>query len=576
MGQCLEKIKYNLNGEEVTVQVFARDEDDTVDGYCFSKGVYIRHPYGEPKDTNSLPRPEQKSEAQIQAEIAEVAGYQTLALNHKKLGVEGLAEYGVKVAVSEVDGVTPELVYYPYTRNGKIVGYKVKLIPKDGEKKKMWSIGDLKNVDLFGWNIAVGSGAKKLIITEGEDDAIALSRIIYRYTKPEYRDSRPIVVSIPHGSGNAARDLAKVKDKIREHFKEVVLCFDMDEAGRKAVEDCVMVLPDAVSANLPSKDANQCLIDGFSKAAFNAVIFNAEKPKNTRLVFGENLHEKARQPAKYGELTWPWDHINKKTRGIRYGETIYIGAGVKMGKSEVVNALAAHFIKEHGVKVFMAKPEESNAKTYKLVAGKIVGKVFHDPDKEFDADAYDKAGEVLKDKLAMVNLYQHLGWETLKTDIISAVNWGAKAIFIDPITNLTNGIDSGEANTKLQEIAQDLAAMALDYNIVIFIFCHLKAPEGNIAKERREKFYREGKYIGLGNCPHELGGDVVSAQFAGSRAMMRSCNMMLGLEGNKDNELEQEIKNMRDLVLLEDREFGETGRFPLYWNHNTTLFVENE
>lgn len=243
-------------------------------------------------------------------------------------------------------------------------------------------------------------------------------------------------------------------------------------------------------------------------------------------------------------------------------------------KSELLNALAAHFIREHGIKVFMAKPEEGNKKTYKLLAGKLVGKYFHDPDKEFDFDAYDKAGEILNGKLAMVSLYQHLGWESLKQDIISAVGWGAKAIFIDPITNLTNGTDAGDANTKLQEIAQDLAAMALDYKIVIFIFCHLKAPEGNIAKEKREKYYHDGKYIGLGNCPHELGGDVLSAQFAGSRAMMRSCNMMLGLEGNKDGSLSDEIKNMRSLVLLEDREFGETGKFNLYWNKNSTLFEQ--
>jgi hypothetical protein len=31
---------------------------------------------------------------------------------------------------------------------------------------------------------------------------------------------------------------------------------------------------------------------------------------------------------------------------------------------------------------------------------------------------------------------------------------------------------------------------------------------------------------------------------------------------------------MRSLVLLEDREFGETGRFDLYWNKNTTLFEQ--
>ena len=575
MGQCLEKIKYNLNGKSVTVQVFG-DDDGGTSGYCFSEGVYIENPYGEPRKAADVPAPQVKTEAEIQAEIAEIGGYQALALDEKKLSAEALASYGVVVGVSEADGTTPELIYYPYKRGGKIVGWKVKLIPKKGMKKKMWSIGDLKNVDPFGWDVAIGSGSKKIIITEGEDDAISLSRIILRFTKPEYRDSMPAVISIPHGAGNAAKDLAKFLPDLKGHFKDIVLCFDQDDAGKAAVDACLMVIPEATSAVLPAKDANECLVKGFSKAAFNAVIFNAEKPKNTRLVFGRDLHVEAREVAQYGALTWPWQHLNETTRGIRYGETIYIGAGVKMGKSELLNAIAAHFIKEHHIKVFMAKPEEANKKTYKLLAGKLVGKKFHDPKVEFDYDAYDKAGEVLGDKLAMVNLYQHLGWETLKSDIIAAVGWGARAVFIDPITNLTNGIDSGEANVKLQAIAQDLAAMALDYNIVIFIFCHLKAPEGNIAKEKREKLYRDGKFIGLGNCPHELGGDVNSAQFAGSRAMMRSCNLMLGLEGNKDDELDPEVKNMRDLVLLEDREFGETGRFPLYWNNKTTMFVENE
>ena len=50
--------------------------------------------------------------------------------------------------------------------------------------------------------------------------------------------------------------------------------------------------------------------------------------------------------------------------------------------------------------------------------------------------------------------------------------------------------------------------------------------------------------------------------------------MMLGLEGNKDEALPENVRNIRDLVLLEDRDFGETGRFSLYWNKNTTLFSE--
>jgi twinkle protein len=246
--------------------------------------------------------------------------------------------------------------------------------------------------------------------------------------------------------------------------------------------------------------------------------------------------------------------MTKLTKGIRFGETYYLGAGVKMGKSEIVNTLTAHLITEHDLSVFLAKPEEANRKTVQLVAGKIAGRFFHDPEVDFDYEAYDAATTRIGSRLHLLNLYQHLGWDSLRSDIIAAHANGCRAVFIDPITNLTNGVASGEANTQLQEIAQELAAMALDLDIVIFIFCHLKAPES-------------------GN-PHERGGKVLSYQFAGSRAMMRSCHLMLGLEGTKDPDLPTEERNLRRLVVLEDREFGSTGYINLYWDNKTGLFTE--
>ena len=174
----------------------------------------------------------------------------------------------------------------------------------------------------------------------------------------------------------------------------------------------------------------------------------------------------------------------------------------------------------------------------------------------------------------MVNLYQHIGWSSLRDDILAAISWGAKAIFIDPITNLTSGFNPSEANVELEKIAEELSVIAKDHNVVVFIFCHLKAPDGSISKEQRNKFYRDGKYIGLGNCPHEFGGDIYSTQFAGSRAMMRKCNMMIGFEGNKDPELENNVRCVRNLKILEDRAFGVNGIYPLFWNEQSTLFKE--
>ena len=143
-----------------------------------------------------------------------------------------------------------------------------------------------------------------------------------------------------------------------------------------------------------------------------------------------------------------------------------------------------------------------------------------------------------------INSRKELSWDGLKEDIRLAAQTGCKAVFLDPISNLTNGMNAGDANAKLQEIAQSLAALALDLDIVIFIFCHLRNPESG--------------------TPHERGGEVLSSQFAGSRAMARSCNLMVGIEGNRDPSLSEEARNMRQLVVLENRETGEVGRYPVY------------
>lgn len=451
--------------------------------------------------------------------------------------------------MSEQDGTTPVTHHYPYKKLGKLKSYKNRLI----EGKKIWSTGDQKDVEPFGWEQALHTGAKRLYITEGELDAVALFIILKDNEKPEYRKYNPAIISVPHGAASAARDLAKFSEDIRKNFKEIVLVMDNDEPGKAAQQEVINIFPEALVADLPCKDANECLMEGRSKAAYQAVKWNSSKPKNTRLVWGEDIHDAAKEPAQFG-VSWPWQGVTELTRGIRKGETIYLGAAQKMGKSEIVNALAAHLIMEHHWKVMLAKPEEANKKTYKLLAGKMVGKRFHDPNVEFDVEAYERAGQMLKGNVCMVNLYQHLGWDTLKGDIRAAAADGVDAVFIDPITNLTNGMASADANTKLQEIAQELAAMALDLNIVIFIFCHLRNPETGPS--------------------HDRGGRVLTSQFAGSRAMGRSCNYMFGLEGNKDPSLDPDVRNIRQLVILDDREFGEVGEVTLRWDKETTLFKE--
>lgn len=491
-----------------------------------------------------------KSPEQVEQEIKEIGEYKTVDLSDRKLKKQYLEYFGVRIGLNEEDGITPHSHYYPYYKNGELVAYKCRII----ENKKMWAVGSTKDVDLFGWNQAINAGGKKLFVTEGELDAVALFQIMKEQNKgTQYADLNPAIVSLSNGAGGASKQLSKFLPEIRKHFKEIILVFDMDEPGKLAVESVLKIIPDALVASLPEKDANDCLIAGKSKACYNACQFNAQKPKNTRLVLASAVVEDARKEAEWG-FSYPFPGLTDLTRGQRLGETVYWGSGVKMGKSELLDALVAHNIVEHGWKVFVAKPEQSNKRTLQGIVGKLAKRIFHDPKIPFDYDAFDKNVPLINEKLYMLNLYQELSWENLQLDIRSAASEGCKAIFIDPITVLTNGINAADANTLLQKFAQGLAQMAMDLNVVVHIFCHLKSPDNGPS--------------------HERGGMVQSHQFAGSRAMMRACHSMIGMEGNKDPDLAQEERNIRNLVLLEDRATGSSGKVRIYWDGNTGCFSQ--
>lgn len=566
-GACIDKLPHSC-GTRRGLQVFANPETGKVNGYCFACSTFVPNPYGEEKKIEDVELPEPKSEEEIKAEISEILALPSVDVRKRRLRGKYLEKFGVRVGLSEKDGKTPEVLYFPIYKLGVLSGFYCKLI----ETGMTWSVGDVKKGEPFGWEVAKGTGAYRIIIVEGKEDAVAVEAIFAMEGDEKWQ---PAVISLPNGVNSVRASVGPLVDHIRKTFKEIVICMDQDKAGKKAEQELMAYFPEALAAILPEKDPNDCLIKGKVRAAYKALSFQAHKPKNTRLLKANHeLHIRSREPTPMGELTWPFPSLQKLTRGVRYGETIYAGAGVKMGKSELLNMIAAHHIKVDGVPVLVAKPEEETKKTYKLMANKMVGKVFHDPEVEFDYEAYDRAGEMLEDKLYMLDLYQHMGWDTLRGDVIYAANEGVKAVFIDPITNLTAGMTPSDANTFLTGFARDISSICKDKQIVAYLFCHLKAPDGNISADQREKRYREGKYHDLGNCPHEKGGTVESAQFAGSRAMMQACNLMLGLEGNKDDNLPEEVRNMRWLRILEDREFGNSATVPLYWNKNTTLFTE--
>lgn len=549
MGTCVEKLPHSC-GSSDGLQVFV-DDKGNYNGYCYPCGTFVNDPYKD-KPPDYKPIIKTKSPEEVALELWEIGQYPVVEVRERGLTKETLAYFGYRIALSRSDGETPEVLYRPYTKDGVFTAYKAKLLSNG----QIWSVGDQSEADLFGWTQALQTGANRLIITEGEEDAAALWQMIVQTDKgTKYAEHIPAVISLAHGASSAVRDLAKVIVEIRRHFKEVILAFDMDEVGRKAANDVVaQVLGEAKIAALPAKDANACLLEGRTKACVKATLWSSTVPKNTHIIKGSALREVAAKRPEWG-LNWPFKTLTKLTRGRRRGETIYFGAGVKMGKSELVDTIAKQVIVDDNMPCLLVKPEQSPGKTYQHLVGKAAGRIFHDPSLEFDEEAFYNAEPLIRDKALILDSYQFVDWDVLKQDIIYAViAEDVKDVILDPITAFTNQMSSSEANEFLVAMSAELSSIAKDKDFTSYIFCHLKAPENG--------------------PPHERGGEVLSTQFAGSRAMMRSCNYMIGMQGNKSPDLDIDQRNIRELVILEDREYGSSGKVRLFWDRHTGVFEE--
>jgi len=448
--------------------------------------------------------------------------------------------YGVTVRCSEEDGSVTEH-NYPIHHNGVLVGYKVRKLPKIFK-----TIGECKGtVDLFGQHLF--AGGKRLLITGGELDAMAS----YQMLKTKYPNSEPAVVSLPKGETVAA-----VSDNIDwiNKFEEIIIYTDMDAPGRKCANEMAELIgPKAKIMSTSLKDASDMLLND-KQAEFVNSYYSAKVYTPDGFVTVDDVFDKATAMPKWGR-DWPWPSLTKLTFGRRNGEGIYIGAGVKCGKSSLIDQLVQHITQSENKKVALFKMEEDPAMTVRKVAGLYMKKPFHRPDGNFTQQELITGVNMVKDKVMLFDSYGSTSWDRLKSAIRHAVIvGGCEDVIIDPLTRLTVGMDASQVNTELEKIADELAAMAKDLGFFYVVCCHLKAPTA-------------GK-------PHELGGAVHSSQFAGSRAMMRACYMMLGIERNKDPELDEVERNTSTFVLLEDRTFGNTGRFSVFYDRNTGSYLE--
>lgn len=418
-----------------------------------------------------------------------------------------------------------------YDRSGTKVGQKV----RDADKN-FTAIGSVKNDLLFGSQL--WSGGKKIVITEGEIDALSVAQV---------QDGKYPVVSLPLGAKSAKKTLAANIEYL-EQFEEIILMFDMDEPGRVAVEDAAPVLPAGrvkVAFLNGYKDANAALQAKDFRAIQDA-IWNAVPFVPAGVVSAKSLKDRTREAMLKAEteglLFSSCQTLNAMTLGARSGELIMVTSGSGMGKSTFVRQLLLEWGRG-GKRVGMAMLEEAVEETIQDMMG-LDNNVRLRQSKELkEAILQDGRFDEWYDKLFnddMFHLYDSFAEseeDTLFAKLAYMVDGlDCDVILLDHISIVVSGMeDNSDERKTIDRIMTRLKKFAKTKGVVVVVICHLKNPE-------------KGK-------SHEEGRPVSITDLRGSGALRQLSDTIIALERNQQGD----TPNVVQLRLLKCRFTGDTG-----------------
>lgn len=461
-------------------------------------------------------------------------------LRKRRLSASTAQHFGY--GLGEYKGRPVQIAPYYDRETGQLCAQKIRFPDKD-----FIATGDIKRAGLFGHQLWTSAG-RMVVVTEGEIDALTVSQL---------QGNKWPVVSVPGGAPGAKKALAANLEWLLK-YETVVLCFDNDEAGQSAYEECAPLFPPGRCkiARLPLKDANEMLVTGRGEEVMRAV-WNAQPYRPASVVTVDDIYEEALKPIEWG-LDWPWPALTEATFGIQRGRVYLYGAGTGIGKSDVFAQVAAHTRQKLGCPVGMISLEQAPTETLNRLAGKIAGKAFHVPDGSWTEEERKVALTELRD-LGGIYFRNQWGMDDWQ-DVAQWIRWlvvseGVKDIFLDHLTGLATGGDESESDTLKRAMAE-LASLAKELDFSLHIVSHLNTPEGK---------------------PHEEGGRVMIRHFRGSRAIGYWSHFMFALERDTQ-EQDQERRHITTFRVLKDRLSGRgTGTtFGLRYDPATGLLNECE
>ena len=345
--------------------------------------------------------------------------------------------------------------------------------------KTFTSTGKIQKT-LFGLHLY--NGGKRLVITEGELDAMAVQTAWYI----KYKEFFP-VVSLR--SASSTSDLVEVRDKIRT-FDEVVLWMDNDEAGHKALKEAARIIGyDKIKvAKTSEKDACDTWIkdpDKVLKAIWNATTYTP-----AGILTKEQLWSQLEKYNEMESVPYPpfMTGLNEKLKGMRLGEITLWTSGTGSGKSTLLREIALHLLEDTDDKIGIISLEESPAETARKMAGMAMKR--NPANEEIPIEELKDGFDAVfgSDRVMVLDHQGSISDGSIMDFLEYMCLSGCKYLFVDHITILASeGTEGLTGNEAIDKIMNDLLRLVKKHNVWIGLISHLRKTDN------KGKSFEEGK-----------------------------------------------------------------------------------
>ena len=411
-----------------------------------------------------------------------------------------------------------------YFRDGQVVAQKLRTADKGFQ-----IVGDSKRMPLlYGLHLWKGGG-KKIVITEGEIDALTVSQL---------QANKWPVVSLSNGAGTARKAIAENLEYL-DGYEQVILMFDEDEAGREATEAAAEVLPPgkAYVAKLPLKDPNECLMKGQGQAVIDA-LWNATPWRPDAILAGSELLDRILNYKGPQGQPWPYKGVEAMCKVMAHPAIFTLVAGTGSGKTTVCRALE-HYLILRGERVGALHLEETPERTALGIAGYHMGKRLDLSVADVDPDALRLAYNESAGRDG-VFFYDHFG-STGVDNIISKVRYLARAgnckyIFLDHLSIVVSGLETTDERKAIDTVMTRLRMLVQETDICLILVNHLRRGTGT---------------------PAENGGEISLSDLRGSQAIAQLSDGVIALE--RDQQAKGDKGNLISWRWLKNRIQGDVG-----------------